>query len=86
MKALGVRKVWQFNKAIEYYNKALKINKSLGHKDGMVGDYANLGLLYKTQENYTKAQGYWEKSLTLLQALGSPNAKTVQSLLDSLSQ
>lgn len=72
------------DKAVEYYNKGLKIDEELGHKEGMAIDYRNIGLLYETKKDYKKAREYLEKSLALNKALGSPNAKKMQDWLDGL--
>jgi Tfp pilus assembly protein PilF len=52
----------------------------------MAQDYGNLGIVYKTRGELDKAEEVWKKSLRLYQAMGHPNAKKVQQLLDDLAQ
>lgn len=72
------------DRAIEYYNKALEIDECLGYKEGMAADYNNLGNIYKIRGDFNKAREYLEKSISLYQAIGSPQAKKIQSFLDEL--
>jgi tetratricopeptide (TPR) repeat protein len=64
----GIRK--EFDKAEEFYLKALEINESLGWQEGMASQYGKLGLIYKTRGNIDKACDYWQKSLDLYSSSG----------------
>ena len=71
-------------KAIEFMQKALKLNEDLGSKYGIANQYGNLEIAYKLQGNKTEAKRYHLKNIELFKQLGSPMAKTVQTCLDTL--
>jgi tetratricopeptide (TPR) repeat protein len=72
------------DKAIEFQQKALKLNEDLGRKKGMAINYGNLGNIYKLQGNNAKAKRYYLMSIELFKQLGNPIAKTMQTRLDAL--
>ena len=72
------------DKAIEFHQKALRLDEELGSKEGVAIVYCNLGIVYKLQGNKTEAKRYYLKSIELFKQLGSPNAKKVQTSLDAL--
>ncbi|MFH1322030.1 MAG: tetratricopeptide repeat protein [Bacteroidota bacterium] len=64
-----IHKNWgNYEKAIEYYLKALKIQEDLGNKDGIAGILNNIGNIYIIWKNYTKALEFYSKSLQIVQA------------------
>ncbi len=65
---------WQIGaqrEAIDYFERAIDVNKDLGNKNAIKTLYNNLGLIYTEDEEYQKAIGYFEKSLQLNLAKGS---------------
>ena len=64
------------------HRKSLALNRSLGRKEGIAGDYANLGNVYKTRGDLAQAKALWNKSLSLYQEMGHPNAEIVRQALD----
>ncbi len=71
---LAYRSNGDYDRAIEYYQKALKIDlKQLGpdHPDVAIG-YNNIGLVYKRKGDYDRAIKYYKKALKIdLKQLGS---------------
>ncbi|MBS0587978.1 MAG: tetratricopeptide repeat protein, partial [Proteobacteria bacterium] len=49
------------DQAIEYHQKALKIDQELGSKEGMANAYTNLGNVYKTRGDLDQAIEYYQK-------------------------
>ena len=49
-------------KALEYYHKALNIQKEIGDKKGVGGCFNNIGAIYKDQGDIPKALKYFHKS------------------------
>lgn len=52
-------------KAIEYYQKSLKIREEIQDKIGIAMSLNNMGSVYKQQKNSTKALEYYQKSLKI---------------------
>ncbi|ACF43679.1 tetratricopeptide repeat protein [Pelodictyon phaeoclathratiforme] len=61
----------ELDRAEEMYLKALTINESLDHKEGMASDYGNLGNLYKTKGELDCAEEIYLKALAINKALDS---------------
>ncbi|WP_417911528.1 tetratricopeptide repeat protein [Candidatus Electronema sp. TJ] len=79
----------ELDKAEAMYRKALEISETLGLKEATARIYGNLGVVYKTRGELDKAEAAYSKSLSLYQemeAMGHPDAKMVQQLLDELAQ
>jgi len=74
----------KLDKAIDFYNKGLVIEESLGLKEGMAAKYANSGAVYELKGNKAEAKRYYQKSIELYKTIGSPNEKLVQGWLDNL--
>ncbi len=60
-----------YEKAIEYYQKALKIFEELGNRKGMAALMNNIGIVYYNWTNYEKAIEYYQKSLQMEEELGN---------------
>jgi CHAT domain-containing protein/tetratricopeptide (TPR) repeat protein len=58
------------NEALEYYEKALTIQKVIGDRDGESTTLNNIGRVYDTLGQKKKALEYYEKALTISQAVG----------------
>jgi serine phosphatase RsbU (regulator of sigma subunit) len=71
LKTQGVSFSYQGNyeKALEYYGKSLKIREEIGDKKGMGGSYNNIGIIYKNQGKYEKALEYLLKSKNIMEEL-----------------
>lgn len=54
-----------FEKAIEFYFKYLKICEELGDKGGLADSYNNIGIIYKNKGDYDLAIDYYFKSLKI---------------------
>ena len=52
-----------YNKAIEYYEKSLGLNKSIGNENGEAMINSNLGLLYADVKNFEKSYSYFQRTL-----------------------
>ena len=59
-----------YEKALEYHEKSLKIRQEIGDKKGIGDCYSNIGIIYKIQGNYEKALEYHEKNLKIKQEIG----------------
>ncbi len=60
-----------YPKALEYYQKSLKIKEELGGRKGMSSSYNNIGAIHYYQGNYPKALEYYQKSLKIREELGN---------------
>ena len=69
---LGItyRNLGNFQKAIEYHEKHLKITKEIGYIDREGMAYANLGITYDSLGNFQKAIEYHEKHLKIAKEVG----------------
>ncbi|MFH1319203.1 MAG: tetratricopeptide repeat protein, partial [Bacteroidota bacterium] len=66
-----------YDKAIEYANKTLKIYESLGDKQGMASSYNNIGIIYDEQSDYPLALEYYFKSLKIQEELGNKQGMAI---------
>lgn len=57
-------------KALEYYDKSLKIQEEIGNKDGIATSLNNIGMIYDNQGDISKAIEYVEKSLRIQKEIG----------------
>ena len=57
-------------KALEMYEKALKIYLEINHKPSICKIYNNIGIVYKSELNYPKALEYFKKALPIQQEIG----------------
>ena len=72
----------QYQKALEYYEKSLKINiATLGEQHSSTGDsYNNIGLIYYSMGQYQKALEYHENSLKInIATIGERHSSTGDS-------
>jgi serine phosphatase RsbU (regulator of sigma subunit) len=72
-----------FLKAIESYQKCLKIMEELGDQRGISSAMGNIGSLYIDMKEFKKALGYQKRCLTLVQQIG--NIDGVASTLNNIS-
>ena len=79
------------DKAIEYYEKSLKIKlATLGENHPSTAtSYNNIGLTWDSKGEYDKAIEYYEKALSILNSVfanGHPNIKVIESNLNSAKE
>jgi len=60
-----------FRKAIEYYERSLKIAKEIGNRAGESNCYGNLGNAYWSLGDFRKAIEYLEKFLDIAKEIGN---------------
>ena len=78
-----------YEKALEYNNKALPIRQSVlgeNHPD-VASSYNSIGLVYQKQENYKKALEYFQKALKIRQQVfgaDHPSTQKVQAKIDEV--
>jgi len=60
----------ELEKALEYYEKALKLEEELEIKEGIAAILGNIGIVYSTRGELDKALEYYEKALKLHEELG----------------
>lgn len=72
-----------YSKAIEYYQKGLKIYEGIGDKKNLAGAMGNIGSIYINLQKYEKALDYQLKCLKLVQEMG--NLAGVASSLHNIS-
>jgi len=59
-----------YQKALEYYSKALQINEEIGKKDGIATNLGNIGIVYQNLSDYPKAIEYFSKALHINDEIG----------------
>ena len=65
----------EYVKAEEYLQKALKIRKEIGDKNGEAKDYGNLGSVFCSLGEYVKAEEYLQKALKIRKEIGDKNGE-----------
>lgn len=73
----------QSEKAIEYFNKSLKLRKEINDQSGIASSYKNISSLYRNIGDFDQAIEYSLKSLQLYEKLN--NKKGIASVLNNLS-
>jgi tetratricopeptide (TPR) repeat protein len=66
-----------FDKALEFYFKSLKIFEELGHKSDIAASYNNIGVIHKKKGNYDKALEFYFKDLKITEELGDINSLAI---------
>lgn len=82
MQGISISIMGDFEKAIVYYEKGLKIFKEIDYKKGMSYSYGNIGVIYQELGNYAKAIEYQTHSLRLDEELG--NKKGIASSFNNI--
>jgi CheY-like chemotaxis protein len=59
-----------YNKSIDNFQKAIKINEELGNINAVKNLYVNVGMIYNEKENYEQALSCFRKSLQINEKLG----------------
>jgi len=60
-----------YDLALEYYNKNLKIQEKIGDKKGMALTLNNIGFVYSSRGNISDALDYFKKSMTIQSELNN---------------
>ena len=64
------RELGEYNKALEYHEKALDTYKMIGSKMGIARSLNNIGLVYNELEDYPRALDYYQQSLQIKEEIG----------------
>jgi tetratricopeptide (TPR) repeat protein len=72
--------------AIALYQQSLEIKDRIGNVQGKAATLAMMGYLLANNGDFQTAISYLQESLTILQHLKSPDAATVQSLLEQVTR
>jgi tetratricopeptide (TPR) repeat protein len=59
-----------YEKAIAYYTKSMKIREGIEDKKGIAGSLNNIGMIYDYQGDYAKAIDYYSQSLKIEEEIG----------------
>ncbi len=62
-----------YDKALEYYFKSLKIKEETEDKNGVAASYNNIGTIYTSKSYYDKALEFYFKSLNIFEELKDKN-------------
>lgn len=75
----GIIRGFQGNypKALEYYERSLRIQEESGDQKGISAVLNNAGLIYNKQGNYTKALEYFQRSLRIKQEIGDKHGISI---------
>ena len=60
-----------YNQALAYHKKGLKMKEEIGDKKGMASSYINIGIIYKDLGNYEQSLFYYKKSLKIDKETGN---------------
>jgi len=66
-----------YEKALDYYLKALSIKEEIGDKKGMAESYINIGIIHTDKGNYEKALDSYLKALSIKKEIGDKNGMAV---------
>jgi adenylate cyclase len=59
-----------YPKALDYFQRSLKIEEGLRNKQGIANTIGNIGVIYNGQGNNVKALDYYQRSLNIYQEVG----------------
>ena len=71
-----------YEEALIYYKKSLKIRKEIGDKKGIAASLNNIGIIYNRQGNYEEAFIYYKKCLKIENEIG--DKKGIASSLNNI--
>jgi tetratricopeptide (TPR) repeat protein len=60
----------EWDRAIEYYEKSVKIKKDIKDQHGTAVTYTNMGSVYSNKGEWDRAIEYYEKTMEIFEALG----------------
>jgi len=64
------------DKALEYHQQALKIDREIGYKQGEASDLGNIGLIYRAKGDLDKALEYHQQALKVFIEIKAPSLIT----------
>ena len=73
-----------YEKALEYYNRSLKIQEELSDRSGIANSFGQIGKLYIEVGRYDEAFQHFLLALSILIELQSPNARLAATHLKEL--
>jgi len=68
----------EFDEALEYYKKALKLYEELGRKERIANQLGNIGIVFNIKGELDKALEYFEKALKLFEESGGKEGIAAQ--------
>ena len=74
------------DKALDYHQQSLKIERKIGRREGEAADLGNIGIIYKTKGEMDKALDYLSQALEIFEEIGAKIeiAKTKQNIQNIL--
>lgn len=66
-----------YEKALEYYFKAMKVDEELNNKKRIASHFGNIGIVYRNQADYSKALEYYFKALKIDEELRNSKDSTI---------
>ena len=71
------RRLSDYDRALEYYEKALALNEELGNKDGVAASIGNIGIVYEKLSLFAKALEFYVKALALREEVGNKGGAAI---------
>jgi len=62
-----------YPKALDHYQRSLKIKEEIGNKNGIASLLGNIGNIYENQGDYPKALDYYQRSLKIREEIDDKN-------------
>lgn len=82
VQAISLHTRGKYPEALEFYQKALKLNKELNAKSPLASTLSNIGILYEKMKDYDKAIEYYEESLKIRREIN--NQKGIAIALNNI--
>ncbi len=61
-----------YKQALDYYLKAVKINRQMGDSSSVAVNLGNIGIIFENSKNYSMALSYYRSSLKIAEAIDDP--------------
>jgi len=74
---LAYSKLRETDQALNYYERALKVNKKIGCKEGIATNLGNIGLIYITLGKSEDALKYYQEALEVMVAINAQTRKEI---------
>lgn len=71
LKKVGMAALDRFGKALEYYNRALKIYQEMGEEKGVAVVYSNIGKLENQRKNFSSGVNWCKRSFDISGKIGA---------------
>ena len=83
--AIVLKQKGEVARALEYYDKSLRIKERIGDRHGVANTYFNLGNLYRGLGERGQARAHYEKAKALFEIVGDvPHAQQAARALQQL--